>query len=323
MPTWIDSDIIRGIPYKRGQKVDVVETDTLMAYTSADGAGGVKYHKLTYKPTYYFGTVTDANYNIVAPYNLGYTSGAADYFVTADAFPNGTYTVTYDANGGNLNGITRTQTKTYGTRIYVPSTKPTRTGYTFQGWSVPDRDLNYAYYMPGDGIDYNGNQTLKAVWTQNILTVNYYSGGATYGTLQGNEIKNLSDLLGVSEFAYATEEENGLWDIQLKDWLYLEKKNYKPTGYWLYNGKKIDQYWPCTGAELANFLGVDISTSSQSINVIPEWKQTASTVTVYVPQTDGTVKPRSGIVHMYNSSGDLCYGIVTIYDEKGTGRLAI
>lgn len=318
---WSSSATIKGITYNRGDKVNVTGNPTV--YSSADGTKVGSYNNLSYKPTYFYGVFSTDAYNVVAPYNLGYTSGKSDYFFTADAFPNGTYTVTYDANGGNLNGITKTQIKTYNTRLYVPSTKPVRTGYTFQGWSVPDRNIDYAYYMPGNDIDYNGNQTLKAVWTQNILTVNYYSGGATYGTYAGVEIEDLSSPLGVSEFAYATEEENGLWDIQYKDWLYLEKKNYKPTGYWLYNGKKIDQYWPCTGAELANLLGIDISTSSKSIDVIPEWKQTASTVTVYVPQTDGTVKPRSGIVHMYNSSGDLCYGIVTIYDEKGTGRLAI
>ena len=227
-----------------------------------------------------------------------------------------TYTVSYSANGGS--GAPSSQTKTHGTDLRISSTVPTKTGYTFKRWVSTRAGQNF-YFNPGSTTAFNGDQELIAEWEENILTVNYYSGGATRGTLYEEEIQDLTALLGVSEFKYFEEESNGLWDVQWETWLYLEKQNYKPTGYWLYGEQRIDQSWPCTGQQLAESLGLDISSTSLSIDVVPEWERAASVITVY----NEAGQPLRGVVHMYNSSGNLCYGIVTVYDENGIGRLAV
>lgn len=48
------------------------------------------------------------------------------------------YTITYNANGGS--GAPGSQTKWHGTTLKLSSTKPTRTGYTFQGWGTSSTD---------------------------------------------------------------------------------------------------------------------------------------------------------------------------------------
>ena len=90
--------------------------------------------------------------------------------------PTPTYAVKYNANGGS--GAPSSQTKTYGKTLKLSSTKPTRTGYTFQGWgtSSTDTSVNYAA-----GANYTSNAavTLYAIWKVNTYTVTYNANGGT------------------------------------------------------------------------------------------------------------------------------------------------
>ena len=90
-----------------------------------------------------------------------------------------TYTVTFNANGGNLSGNSYITVKTgsrYGT---LPTA--TKSGYTFDGW-----------YTSGSGgtritenttVSLTGNQTLYAHWTEKTYTVTFNANG---GNLSGN-----------------------------------------------------------------------------------------------------------------------------------------
>ena len=71
------------------------------------------------------------------------------------------FTVTYNANGGS--GAPAAQTKTYGTNLTLSSTKPTKTGYTFLGWSTSSSATS-ATYSAGGTFTTNANTTLYAVW---------------------------------------------------------------------------------------------------------------------------------------------------------------
>ena len=87
-----------------------------------------------------------------------------DHKVYAVWTPN-TYTITYDANGGT--GAPSSQSYTYkeGGNIYLSSTKPTMTGYTFMGWSLSP-SASSASYSAGQwwGTHNDSNYTLYAVW---------------------------------------------------------------------------------------------------------------------------------------------------------------
>lgn len=110
---------------------------------------------------------------------VSYSSGSA-YSVDADVtlyavWKVNTYTVSYSANGGS--GAPVAQTKTYGVTLTLSTVKPTKTGYTFQGWSTSSSGgVNYA-----SGADYTANAavTLYAVWKANTYTVSYNANGGS------------------------------------------------------------------------------------------------------------------------------------------------
>lgn len=110
---------------------------------------------------------------------VSYSSGSA-YSVDADVtlyavWKINTYTVSYNANGGS--GAPGAQTKTYGVTLALSTIKPTKTGYTFQGWSTSSSGgVNYA-----SGADYTANAavTLYAVWKANTYTVSYNANGGS------------------------------------------------------------------------------------------------------------------------------------------------
>lgn len=94
-----------------------------------------------------------------------------------------TYTVSYNANGGS--GAPSSQTKYHGTNLTLSSTKPTRTGYTFQGWGT-SATASVATYSAGGTYTSNASVTLYAVWKANTYTVTYHENGATLGSTASN-----------------------------------------------------------------------------------------------------------------------------------------
>ncbi len=101
-----------------------------------------------------------------------------------------TYTVTYNANGGD--GVPSAQTKTHDVALTLSTTKPTKTGYTFVNWKATDGTT----YAPGATYIANVGTTLTAQWTPNTYTVTFNANGgstqtssktvtydSTYGTL--------------------------------------------------------------------------------------------------------------------------------------------
>lgn len=89
--------------------------------------------------------------------------------------PTKTYTITYNANGGS--GAPGKQTKTYGKTLKLSTTKPTRTGYTFQGWGTSASGS--VVYAAGANYTANASDTLYAIWKANTYTVKYDANGGT------------------------------------------------------------------------------------------------------------------------------------------------
>lgn len=85
------------------------------------------------------------------------------------------HTVSYNANGGS--GAPSAQTKWYGSTLTLSSTKPTRTGYTFQGWATSAG--GGVAYQPGQAYGNDANITLYAVWKANTWTVRYNANGGS------------------------------------------------------------------------------------------------------------------------------------------------
>lgn len=98
------------------------------------------------------------------------------------------YKITYNANGGS--GAPSAQTKWKDQTLTLSSTKPTRTGYSFLGWSTSST-ATAATYSAGSNYTANSAITLYAVWKANTYQVTYDANGGsgapsaqtkTYGT---------------------------------------------------------------------------------------------------------------------------------------------
>lgn len=85
------------------------------------------------------------------------------------------YAVKYNANGGS--GAPSSQTKYYGTTLKLSTTKPTRTGYSFQGWATSA--TGGVAYAAGANYTANAAVTLYAVWKANTYTVKFDANGGT------------------------------------------------------------------------------------------------------------------------------------------------
>lgn len=96
--------------------------------------------------------------------------------VTSYAIPAlSSYAVQYNANGGS--GAPSSQTKYYGKSLTLSSTKPTRTGYDFQGWATSASGS--VAYAPGASYTNNSAVTLYAVWKAKTYTVKYDANGGS------------------------------------------------------------------------------------------------------------------------------------------------
>lgn len=92
-----------------------------------------------------------------------------------------TFTITYNANGGS--NAPASQTKTYGTNLTLRTNVPTRTGYTFLGWSTSSTATS-ATWAAGGTYSTEASNTLYAVWKINSYT--YTLGTGTGVTTTGS-----------------------------------------------------------------------------------------------------------------------------------------
>lgn len=154
---WTTSATIRGKSYSRGTYVTL--NSGVTHYSSADGTSNPS---TAARNDHYFYGVYSASWPVLAPYHVSVVSGAADgRYYKEDAFPYATYTVSFNANGGS--GAPSSQTKTYGSTLYLSSTRPTRTNYNFKGWGTSSSATS-ASYQPGGAYTSNSGITLYAVW---------------------------------------------------------------------------------------------------------------------------------------------------------------
>lgn len=144
---------------------------------SSDGSTSVT-AKLAEETEYYLKKyVSGAKY----PYLIGTVSDKEPVaWFESTVFP---YGVTFNANGGK--GAPATQAKLHNKSLTLSTSKPTRTGYTFQGWSTTN-DSSVEYTSGATyGKNNNKNVTLYAVWKANNYTYNIVyqsSSGSQLGT---------------------------------------------------------------------------------------------------------------------------------------------
>jgi uncharacterized repeat protein (TIGR02543 family) len=116
-------------------------------------------------------TVTFKNFNTD---NGDFASKNVSFTVSVPAWTS--YAIKYNANGGT--GAPSSQTKWKDQALTLSSTKPTRTGHSFLGWSTSSTATS-ATYSAGGKYTANAAATLYAVWKANTYTVTYNANGGT------------------------------------------------------------------------------------------------------------------------------------------------
>lgn len=111
--------------------------------------------------------------------------------VTVPAWPS--YKISYNANGGS--GAPGAQTKWKDQTLKLSTTKPTRTGHSFLGWSTSSTATS-ATYAAGSNYTANSAVTLYAVWKANTYTVKYNANGGT--GVPANQTKTYGKTLTLS-----------------------------------------------------------------------------------------------------------------------------
>ena len=123
-----------------------------------------------------------ASFTVTSPTVTGYTPNRSSVSGTygdgnhSVYYYEKSYTISYNANGGS--GAPSSQTKWHTTNLTLSSTKPTRTGYTFQGWSTSSSATS-ASYSAGGTFTTNASTTLYAVWAKNKYTISFNANGGS------------------------------------------------------------------------------------------------------------------------------------------------
>ena len=170
----------------------------------------------------------------------------------------GTYTVNFDANGGE--GAMTSQTLTYGkTSESLKANAFTKPGYTFAGWNTAADGTGTAYTnrqtTPNVTTENGGAVTLYAQWTANSYTVKFDGNGAE-GTMADQS------------FTYDVEQA-------------LTANGFTKTGY-TFAGWKLDDTTYEDGATVKNLA------TSGEITLIAQWTA--------IKKDDGASTGDSGII---------------------------
>ena len=150
------------------------ESTYTITYYSNGGNLDISSQSVTYGKEFTHPTPTRTGYTFTGWYLNGarFYDGiynlANDITLYADWTANN-YTITYNANGGELEDYTQVVTYSYYTELYIP----TRLGYTFTGWYLNGILYTNEYY------EFDYDITLVASWVANDYTISFATDGGT------------------------------------------------------------------------------------------------------------------------------------------------
>lgn len=236
------------------------------------------------------------------------------------------YTVSYNANGGS--GAPGKQTKWYNENLTLSSSRPTRTGYSFTGWS--------GGYQPGQTYSGNANLNLTAQWKANTYTVSYNANGGSGAP--GKQTKTYGVTLKLSSTKPTRTNYN------FKGWATSPNGGvvYQPGGSYT-NNSAITLYavWELaytaprisgvsvrrctsdgTGSETGTYVKVSFSWATDKtvtgIKILYK-AQTSSSWTTVTVSSSGTSGNISKIIGNNNINTDTTYSFkVTVSDNTGS-----
>ena len=128
--------------------------------------------------SYYMSTSSSPSTSSYVDSYTWYWTANADYH-SMHIYVYQRYTITYNGNGYTGGSMPGTQYKAYGVNVTLSSSKPTRTGYDFLGWSTSSTATS-ASYASGGTYSTNANLSLYAVWKPITYTIAYNRNESAY-----------------------------------------------------------------------------------------------------------------------------------------------
>ena len=176
-----------------------------------------------------------------------------------------TWSITYDANGGS--NAPAKQTANVGQSITITYSKPTRSGYTFLGWSTWSGATEpEAMFTPGYSYSSDYDITLYAVWKQNqttqySLSFSLQGGTGTFNTLYGGYGERV-------QIPYTTPTKSG---YTFKGWATYSggSVSYQPGEYYtLYGNSTLYAVWQSSGGTTQYYLDFNLQGGSGTFNTL-------------------------------------------------------
>ena len=189
------------------------------------------------------------------------------------------YTVKYNANGGS--GAPSNQTKWKDQALTLSTTKPTRTGYTFQGWGTSSTDTSVDY-AAGASYTSNASITLYAIWKAITYTVKYNANGGSGAPSSQTKTYGKTLTLSSATPTRSSVEDNGtITEYTFKGWATSSTSTsvaYKAGASYTANSA-ITLYAVWSKSVSTNLYDVSYNTNGGS-NVISQIKVKGETLTL-------------------------------------------
>lgn len=109
------------------------------------------------------------------------------------------YTITFNRNDGT-NTVWSTNYVYADSMTATMASAPTRTDYTFQGWSTSSSATSG--YSAGSSVSVSGSTTFYAIWKRNTITVTYSANGGSGGP--GSQTVNTNSSFNINGSNYPT-----------------------------------------------------------------------------------------------------------------------
>lgn len=178
------------------------------------------------------------------------------------------YTISYNLNGGAVSGNPTSYTVETPTFVLK---NPTRSGYTFTGWSGSGGTEVQTSVSITKGS--TGNKSYTANWRLNKLTCVYHGNGATYAMKNGAVVSNPANYTFTTVRDYGVTEPYGFFDLNNKEYIYLERAGYTPTYNWVSGSYKVNQGENnLTTQQMAAKFGKDLSKGDVTLDLYAQWR---------------------------------------------------
>ena len=272
----------------------------------------------------WFGTLSGCRYDQnEGEFTFTSTSPTINVAYTKIVVPTYNYYLRYHANGGTggPNDQSTLGTTVTSVTFSVPSTEPTRTNYTFLGWSFDSTDTS-ADYVSGDPVTLNSekpDRTLYAVWKYTPKYNYYLRYDANGGTGEPNTQSTLGTTATSVSFRVSSNEPTRT-NYTFLGWSFdstaIKADYVGGDTVYLYSGNP-DRTLYAVWKKFYTYSYLYNANTTDTVTNMPENQSASSSETTYSFDIRGNVPTRTGYV--FNGWALVSSGGGSIYSPNDPG----